>query len=292
MRCPIVRVGEIVKTSSPKIWRVFNHWVDKARDGQDLSTVTHIGIDETSSKKGHNYLCVGVDMKTNKTIHVGLGKDVDSVKHMKECMQKKGLNPDKISEVCMDMSPAFIAGVKNYFPSSNITFDKFHVVKLLNEAIDEVRREERRNSASLIGHKYTFLRNYSSLSPKRKDDLDLLVDLYPKLGETYRLKMMFNDFYSIDDYEESKGFLSYWCDIALDSKIKPLEQFVGTVKSHFNGIMNYKLSRLTSGVIEGLNSKIQLAKRRARGYKNMGNFINMVYFITGDLKYHYPHYPL
>ena len=101
------------------------------------------------------------------------------------------------------MSPAFITGVNNNFPESKITFDPFHIVKLLNEAVDTVRKQERKQHQQLKGHKYTFLKNPQNLSHQQRNTLSELIELYPKLGEAYRLKELFRDFWEFQNKEEA-----------------------------------------------------------------------------------------
>jgi len=115
-----------------------------------------------------------------------------------------------------------------------------------------------------------------------------LIELLPVLGEAYRLKILFDDFWEMKDIAEAQAFLTFWCDLAEDAKIHPFIKFVNTLKSHWTGIVNYIESNLSNGILEGINSKIQLAKRRARGYRNTDNFINMIYLIAGKLKFNYP----
>lgn len=211
---------------------------------------------------------------------------------MKQELQTRGLRAENIRNVCIDMSPAFISGVFDNFPDTEITFDRFHIKKLLNEAFDKVRQLERKGNDMLKGHKYTFLTAYERLSGKKQRDLDMLVHMYPKLGEAYRLKVMFDDLWEITDIQDAQGYLAFWCDMVNDSKIFTLIDFVKTIKAHWFGIVNYLKSNITAGVIEGINNKIQLAKRRARGYRRIDNFINMIYFLCGKLKFDYPQYPL
>lgn len=98
---------------------------------------------------------------------------------------------------------------------------------------------------------------------------------------------MFNDFWEIKDTDEAEGYLAYWCDLARESKRQPFIKALETIKNHWRGIVNYIKSKINKGILEGLNSKIQLAKKRARGYRNIDNFINMIYFIAGKLKFDY-----
>lgn len=119
---------------------------------------------------------------------------------------------------------------------------------------------------------------------------DLLIDSYPKLGEGYRLKEMFNNFWNIKDKEEAESYLAFWCDMVDESKISPFIKTSNTIKTHWSGIINYIESKINNGILEGLNSKVQLAKKRARGYRNTTNFINMIYLTCGKLKFNYPLY--
>ena len=190
----------------------------------------------------------------------------------------------------MDMSPAFISGVSQNFPQASIVFDRFHVIKLLNEAVDKVRMQEARIHKAVKGHKYTFLKHNRNLTATNLNAKYELMDAYPALGEVVRLRELFNDYWEFKDVEQASAFLAYWCEIAQDSKIQPILKFVNTLKAHWSGIINYIKRKISNGILEGINSKIQLAKRRARGYRNKTNLINMIYFIAGKLEFDYPHY--
>jgi len=289
---PVSKVAKTLRVTAPRLWRVFGYWIKKAITKDDVSLVKQIGIDETSSRKGHNYVTVSVDIEARRVIHVGEGKDAKAIKQMKDELQSKGLRDENVKNVCIDMSPAFISGVIENFPDADITFDRFHLKKLLNEAFDKVRQLERKGNDLLKGHKYTFLKAYEKLSVEKQGNVDMLVLMYPKLGEAYRLKVMFDEFWEIEDIQDAQGYLAFWCDMVNESKIFPLIEFTKTIKAHWFGVVNYLKSNMTTGVIEGINNKIQLAKRRARGYRNIDNFVNMIYFLCGKLKFEYPLYPL
>ena len=111
---------------------------------------------------------------------------------------------------------------------------------------------------------------------------------YPNLGEAYRLKEMFLDIFQIKDSVEAKLQLTSWCDLVMGSGIQPFIKFVNTLKGHWSGIVNYFDSKLTNGIFKSINPKIQLAKRRARGFRNIKNFINMIRLICGKVKFNYP----
>ncbi len=221
---------------------------------------------------------------------VTVGQDQNAITAIKTYFESLKIHINPIKDASMDMSPSFISGVSEYFPKAEIHFDRFHVVKLLNEAMDKVRQAERKEHEELKGHKYTFLKNRKNLSDNKQKALSELITLYPRLGEAYRLKELFNDLWEMEDEEEATYFLVDWCKEVEKSDITPFKQFVKTVKTHWTGIINFCEKEINNGVLEGINNKIQLAKRRARGYRCKENFINMIYFLCGKLKFDYPLY--
>jgi len=282
---PVKRVAEMLRVNPQRVWTVFNHWVCEARKRDDPSTVTRLGFDETSSRKGHEYITTAVDMDARRLLHAEPGKGQEAILATQRYLASQEVKPEQIVEASMDMSPAFMAGVGKAFPKAKITFDRFHVVKLLNEAMDTVRKQERREHDALKGHKYTFLKDWDRLSDKRRLELVKLIDDYPTLGEAYRLKALFNDLWAMPNTASAEAHLTAWSEEVQRSGIQPFMQFAKTVKSHWTGIVRFIESRLTNGLLEGINHKIQLAKRRARGYRNIQNFINMAYFLCGKLDF-------
>jgi transposase len=287
---PVKKAAKFMGVTDHRIWRSFKFWIRKAFKKDDQKKIRRIGIDETSTKKGHNYVTIAVDMDERRVIHASVGKDADCVEKLRKHLEEKGCKKEQIRDVSIDMSPAFISGIMRNFPNAKITFDKFHTMKIMNEAMDAVRKAERKEITELKGHKYLFLRNDKDLDEKQKSSKYYFLSSYPKLGAAYRLKELFNDFWKLITEEEASGYLAYWCDEAEESGIKPFIKAANTIKAHWSGVINYFQSKLNNGILEGINSKIQLAKKRARGYRNIDNFINMIYFVAGKLNFDYPHY--
>jgi len=285
---PVSKAAQTMAVYPKRIWNVFNYWISKAHTEDKVEDVRQIGFDETSTKKGHNYVTTTVDLDKRRVLHVSEGKDASCIEKGVNYLNEKGIKTQDIENVCIDMSPAFISGCMKHLPEASMIFDRFHVVKEVNKAMDELRKLERKGNELLKGRKYTFLK--TKLTPKIKEEKDLLMEYYPKLGEGYKLKELFNDFWDIKEKEEAESFLAFWCDLAIDSKIQPFIKVANTIKAHWQGIINYTEKRISNGILEGINSKIQLAKKRARGYRNINNFINMIYFTCGKLKFDYPLY--
>jgi len=287
---PVSKAAKVLNIYDTRLWRIFKYWVEKSFDSESCKNVVSIGIDETSTTKGHNYVTIAVDMDKRNVIYATKGKDSTTIERLKNHLKEKECNADQIEQACIDMSPSFISGIMDNFPKAKITFDKFHITKIINEAMDTLRKYERKEIEELKGYKYLFLKRDENLNKEQIEAKHYFLTHYPKLGEGYRLKELFNDFWDLKDVDEAGGYLSYWCDLAEESKIAPFMKAANTIKAHWSGILNYIKSKLTNGILEGINSKIQLAKKRARGYRNIDNFITMIYFVAGKLKIDYPLY--
>lgn len=287
---PVSKASKIVGVYSQRLWNVFNYWISTAHSEDTIEDLTDIGFDETSTKKGHNYVTLLVDMKKRRVLFAIEGKGADTIETSVNYLKSKNVATDLIRNVCIDMSPSFISGCKKQLPNTAITFDKFHVIKEVNKAMDEVRKMERRNNFDLKGHKYTFLKG--KLSVEKQTERDHLLNKYQNLSEGFTLMLMFKDFWEIKQPKAAMGYLAFWCDLAEGSNLAGFISASKTIKNHWEGIVNYTKSQISNGILEGINSKVQLAKKRARGYRNINNFINMIYFIAGKLKFDYPQYSI
>jgi transposase len=287
---PVSKASKLVRVNPQRLWNVFDYWISIAHNEDEIPPLNNIGFDETSTKKGHNYVTLMVDMNERRVLFATEGKGADTIKQSVEYLASKEVKVATIENVCIDMSPAFISGCEKHLPDADVTFDKFHVVKEVNKAMDEVRKIERRTNFELKGHKYTFLK--TKLSVNKQSERNELLDKFKNLSEGYTLVQMFKDFWDINDPEEAQGYLAFWCDLAEKSGLTPFYKVSKTIKNHWRGIVNYIKSKINNGILEGINSKVQLAKKRARGYRNIKNFINMIYLVSSKLKFNYPQYSI
>jgi len=286
----ISRVAEVMGVNPQRIWTLFKHWVCEGRKADDPSRITKLGVDETSSRKGQTYITVGVDMDERRVIHATPGKGKETLFDIQRYLASQEVKAEQIEHLSMDLSPAFISGGMKAFPKAKITFDRFHVVKLLNEAMDTVRKQEAKEHAFLKNQKYNFLRHFNDLSEKRQKQVSDAITLYPTLGEAYRLKVLFNDLWTMPDPKSARAFMDDWMAQVETAGIQAFKRFSKTVKAHWSGIVRFLETGLTNALLEAINHKIQLAKRRARGFRNIDNFINMIYFLCGRLNFSYPRY--
>ncbi len=164
------------------------------------------------------------------------------------------------------MSPAFIRGIQDFFPKVAITFDKFHVMKLVNEAVDDVRIAEQKQKPELKKSKYIWLNNESNLCHEHKAALERLKDSNLQTGWAYRLKLAMQEFWMVRQIYADL-FLNEWIGWAIRSKLEPMHR--KTIKEHQEGILRWFHTRMTNGLLEGVNGLVQAAKHRARGYTSM-----------------------
>jgi len=277
-------VARLIDEHDTRIWRVLHHYVDTARAEADFSGVEQLGVDETSSKRGHNYITLFADLEGRRVLFATEGKDAATFAEFRTDLEAHGGSAERISDISMDMSGAFIKGGAEQFPLAKITFDKFHLMKLLNEGVDEVRRQEQKERPELKRTRYIWLKNPDSL---RRSEAERLRELVPSLralntSRAYQMKLSFQEFWTLPT-ELAEPFLKKWYFWVTHSRLDPMIRVAKTIKRHWAGILRWFESRINNGIMEGINSLIQAAKAKARGYRSTRNLIAMVYLIAGKL---------
>ena len=258
---PVNAIAKLIGINSDSIWRIIDHYVAEAYDSIDFSDVTTIGLDETSSKRGHNYITLFVDLDKSKVPYATEGKDASTIKSFKETFENHNGNVSSVENISCDMSPAFIKGVNNHFPDADITFDKFHVIKRINEAVDNVRREELKANDILKSTRYIWLKNPKNLTIKQQEQMQPLSKMNLKTLRAYNIKLKLQEFYEINDKAAALSHLKKWFFWATHSRLEPMKEAAYFIKRHWDGIVKYTTTKITNGVLEGINSIIQAVKR-------------------------------
>jgi len=284
MYMPVHNIAELLKVSDRKIWAMLDKYIDSTLQLNDYSNVNIIGMDETSIAKGHDYLTLFVDLANRRTIHIAEGKSNATVISFKQDFELHGGDAENITDVSCDMSPAFIKGVHGNLPNAQITFDKFHVLKIINEAVDKVRRAEVADNPVLTGLRYVFLKNEANLTAKQKSKKQAISKLGLKSWRAMLIRECFQDIYKSNAAGEFERLLNKWYYWATHSRLEPIKQVAKTIKRHWDGILRWKDSQINNGILEGLNSVLQAAKRKARGYK-FKHFKTIAFLITGKLNF-------
>jgi len=287
----VAQIADMVDEHDSRLWRIIKRHVSEAHAVADYSNMVSVGLDETSSKKGHNYVTLFVDMDESKVTYVTEGKGADTLARFKEELPAHNCNPCQIEQISVDMSPAFRKGCDESFPWASVTYDKFHIIKLMNEAVDQVRRDEQKTNPSLKSTRYLWLKNSQSLGKKDSAKLESLTTSNSKTAKAYQLKLTLQDVYaSSSNKVDAMLNLTKWYNWAVRCRLDPVKDFAKTVKKHWSGILNHFDSGLTNAVLEGINSIVQSAKARARGYRNIDNLITMIYLLAGKLTFNFQYH--
>ncbi len=262
--------------------------VERGKSRKKKETVKDIGVDETSIKRGHNYITVVIDAKKGVVEYVGEGRKRESLG-----AYYKGLSPEQrngIESVSMDMWPAYIRETDDWFPNAKeiTAFDKFHVVKYIGEGVDTVRKQEHRalkkeGREDLTGTKYIWLTNEKNLSDKQRERFESLRDSQLETGRAWAIKETAKHLWNYSDRDYARKEWELWLEWVRESGLEPMIKAADTIRKHLWGIINAILLRVTNGPSEGMNSRIKMIKVRARGFRNTQRFINAIYFYLGGL---------
>lgn len=282
---PMAAAADLLREHDTALWRVVHHHVDDARSRVDMSNVKAIGIDETSANREEKFISLVVDMVEKKVLFATAGKDHEVLEAFKSDLETHGGDAKKVKEASLDMSKAFVKGLREYFHQAHLTFDRFHVMKLLGEAVDEVRKNEVKTRPELKRSKYIWLKNKSNLTEAQKTTLSELQKANLKTAEAYRLKVTFQDIYFQCNQEDGEQLMDEWIEMAEASELAPMIRVAQTIKAHKEGILRWFKSGYTNGILEGINSLIQAAKAKARGYRSTRNLIAIVYLIAAKLTF-------
>ena len=286
---PVKTIGSFVNEHDTKLWRIIHHYVDKGRSEADYSQVKKVGFDETSSKRGHNYVSLFVDLKGPRVLFATEGKDSSTVERFKQDLIEHKGSAENIGQMCCDMSPAFIKGVREQFPKAKLTFDKFHIMKIINEAVDEVRRQEQKDRPELAKSRYIWLKNPDNLKQSQINTLEKLTvrKLNLKTSRAYHIRLNFQELFN-QSPETAEAFLKKWYFWATHSRLEPMKDAAYTIRRHWDGVLHWFKSQMNNGILEGINSLIQAAKAKARGYRTTKNLIAMIYLIGGKFNFSLP----
>jgi transposase len=238
-----------------------------------LKHLRHIAIDEISIAKGHRYLTVVMDLESGAVVFVGDGK---GAKALKPFWKRLRGSKAKIEAVAMDMSPAYHEAVSIHLKGAKIVFDHFHVVKLFNEKLSQLRRDLHREATEklhkdvLKGTRWLLLMNRENLDETKdeKRRLEEALALNKSLATAYYMKEDLRLFWMQPGMRFATAFLNDWIKRAEASGIRMLQQMAKTLAAHRSGLLAYYEVRITSGPMEGTNNKIKTMKRQAYGFRD------------------------
>jgi transposase len=247
-----------------------------------LKDLRHIAIDEISVGKGHRYLTVVLDLDSGHIVFVGQGKGADALDVFWKRLRASHAH---VAAVATDMSPAYIMAVAEHLPKATHVFDRFHVVKLFNDKLSNLRRDVQREAEGplakkvLKGTRWLLLKHPDNLDPKRneKERLKEALKLNEPLATAYYLKEDLRQLWEQEDYAQASQFLDDWIARARSSGVRMLHEFAETLVTHRRGLLNWYHHPISTGPLEGTNTKIKLLQRQAYGYRDMEFFRLKIY---------------
>jgi transposase len=284
---PFAAVARIVGLSWHRVHAICSSYVEMALTAADLSDVTAVAIDETSSRRGHNYLTLVADMQARRVVFVTPERNSETIAEFAQCLHDHHATPDQIESVSIDMSPAFIKGVDDHLPNARVTFDKFHVVAHASAAVDKMRRLEQKTDPDLKGLRWALLKDRNKLRTEQRNDLDALVAQFTskRTARAWLYREQLRDILNRKQINIVSAMLTQWCTNVMRSKVEPMKDVARMIRNHFDGIVAWTQTRQTNGFIEAINGLFQAAKRKARGFLRFETMRTVLFLIAGKLDF-------
>ena len=285
---PFAAVARIVGESWHRVYAVCAAYVELAVDAADLSDIHSVAIDETSCRRGHDYLTLVADAEQRKVIFVTEGRDAKTIESFAGYLSAHGGEAEQIESASIDMSPAFIKGVTDNLPNARITFDKFHVIAHASTAVDKMRRAEQKADPDLKGLRWALLKDRSRLTVNQSADLDALIAniTTKRTARAWLYREQLREILERKQINVVSSLLAQWCTNVMRSKVEPMKEVAKMIRSHFDGIIAWAQTRQTNGFLEALNGLFQAAKRKARGYTSIHTMRTVIFLIAGKLDFH------
>ncbi len=293
---PVSKAAEAVGETDTRLWRMLFRQVDAAYAQADFSQVCCVGVDEMNVRKGQEYISVFADLVRKRVLFATEGKDRETWTRFVEALEKHNGHRHAITQASMDMSQAYQLGVAQNCRHARVVFDKFHVIKNANEAVDQVRRAEVRLGGEGVWealHKSQWLwrKNPENLSPDEQARLSRIQDKNLCTAKAYQMRLVLQDIYRSAEAASARHRFRVWCRwVRWAARFYKAGLFASMVKvaqmveKHLPGILAHWKWGVTNAFMEGLNSVFSATKRKARGYRSTTHLITMLYFVAGKLR--------
>jgi transposase len=299
---PVSQAAGLLRCTDKQLWRRIEHYVNEARALEDFAGVELIGIDETSIRRGQNYITVVHDLDSKRLLFATEGRDHQTVLEFAQDLEEHGGNPGAMRHVCMDMSAAYAKGVGLALPRAHISYDRFHVVAMAQEAMDQVRRQEMAGEApavrSALGAAdrqtrkqllWAMRRNPDGWSGEQAQAMHWLQRSTLKSARAWRLKMALRQVYANarthNSIEQATSDLKAWLSWARRCRLEPFKKLALTLRQRLAAVVRGMVDHRSNAFVEAMNGLLQQAKRAARGFRTSKNFIAIAYLRMSKLTY-------
>jgi transposase len=278
--------AEILVMPSSTLSNLLHRIITRVRHGHRIRGLVTLGVDEISFLKGRKFATLVYDLDRSRVLWVGQGKGRESIDRFFNEQLSKGQKA-RIRWASCGMSLSYTEAIKHHCPNATLVIDRFHVVKALNAAVDEVRKEQWRaldtgGRKAIKGLRWLLSMHSTNRTKGHTRFLNSLRNSNRRIHRAWVLKDEFEHIWNYTYRGSAEKFLKRWMTAVLRSRIPSLRKFVGTVKRHFVNIVAFTDRNLTNAVGEGLNRIVKIVKNRASGYRNLHNFADMIYLTVGD----------
>lgn len=304
---PVRQAAELLRCSDKQLWRRIEFYVEQARVVESFEDVAILGIDETSLRRGQDYVTVVHDLDAKRLLFATQGRDHQTVLDFAADLEAHGGDPADVRHVCIDMSAAYAKGVGLALPKADISYDRFHVIAMAIQAMDDVRREELRSepqavATALLGAdpqtrrnlQWGMRKNPTGWTVAQTGAMHWLQRSTLKSARAWRLRMALREVYARarqhNSTEQAGVDLAAWTSWARRCRLEPFKKLAATIKERFDAVIRGMLDHRSNAFVESMNGQMQQAKRAARGYRTAKNFIVIAYLRLSRLK-HLPAHP-
>lgn len=283
----VSRAADLLGLGWDAVQTIIDRAVQRGLERRSLEGIQHVGLDEKSFGKGHDYVSILTDNDKSRVLEVAYERTIEAADQL-----WKTLTPTQksaVKSVSMDMWQAFMTSAQRNVPGAEIVHDKFHISKYLGEAVDKVRRSEHRvlserGDDRLKGSRQLWLYNVENLDEDSYYELLTLQRGDLKTGRAWAMKENFRHFWEYFSPPAAARFFDGWYRWAIRSRLEPMKKVARMLKSHLEGLLSYFRHRVTNAIAEGFNSRIQSIKSAARGFRTFANYRARILFYCGKLE--------
>lgn len=280
-------VAELTGIAWVTVGSIAERLVDEKLEASRFEELRRIGVDEISYRKHHHYLTVVVDHERHRVVWVGVGKSAKTLGQFFDV-----LGPERsaaLEWVSVDMSAAYLKAITEAAPQAQIVFDRFHVARLANDAVDAVRRVQVAklpvaDRAQLKGTRWALLKRPPHRRAEEEAKLSVIQRFNRPVYRALLLKESFLEIFSTETRSEAEERMQSWLAWASRSRLKPFVRLGRTVRKHLEGILRFVDSRLTNARLEGMNNKIRLLSHRAFGFHSAAPLIATIYLCCSGIE--------
>jgi len=292
--CSVSGAVRIMRISWDQAWHIMERAVERGLEAKKGTIVEHIGIDEKSAAKGHSYVTIVCDLDGGDVEYVSENRRKESLDGYFKGLSAKQL--EGIKGIAMDMWEPYILSVMEHVPdgANKMVFDRYHIMKHMNEAVDDVRKAENKElrengDVSLTGTKYLWLYAGENLPDKHRERFETLKAQDLKTGRAWAIKENLRELWNCFSKKLARKHWRDWYAWAVRSKLEPVRDKARMLKAHIDNVLTYYDHHITNALTEAVNSTIQMIKKKAYGFRNKDHFKIAIYFHCGGLQLYPTH---